>query len=562
MIMTIAVFIQTIFTVIVGLYFYSLLKNQKGNKFVLNKSSGKEIENLRKMREIKLSKPFTEKARPTKMSEIVGQKDGIKALRAALCSENPQHVIIYGPPGVGKTAAARLILEEAKGIDYSPFAENAKFIEIDATTLRFDERGIADPLMGSVHDPIYQGAGAYGTAGIPQPKSGAVTKANGGILFLDEIGELHSVQMNKLLKVLEDRKVFLESSYYNPDDSNIPMHIHDIFQKGLPADFRLVGATTRSDDEIPAALRSRCVEVYFDILSEDEIVSLTKNTLTKCGIDSDVKVPVLVGKYATNGRDAVNIIQTAASISKLENRKILTEADVHWVLEYSKYEPRIRKKIVREKSIGRVNALAVMGANSGIVFEIEATALSCKKGEGDLKVSGAAEIEELEGRGRKYRRTGTTISAINNAITFLNRELKIDFSSYNLHLNFHGGNIVDGPSAGLAIALVITSAVFGIPVCGEIAMTGEISITGKILPVGGVSTKIKAAVSAGVKKILIPEQNYIETYSEEFSEVVPIGELGQALQAVFGSEWNEKNSVAIVGISNNINDTVWDINTG
>jgi len=69
-----------------------------------------------------------------------------------------------------------------------------------------------------------QGAGAYGVAGIPQPKPGAVTKAHGGILFVDEIGELHPIQMNKLLKVLEDRKVFLESAYYSSEDTNIPLH--------------------------------------------------------------------------------------------------------------------------------------------------------------------------------------------------------------------------------------------------------------------------------------------------------------------------------------------------
>ncbi|MGQ9512102.1 hypothetical protein, partial [Thermodesulfitimonas sp.] len=46
------------------------------------------------------------------------------------------------------------------------------------------------------------------------------------MLFLDEIGELHPVQMNKLLKVLEDRRVLLESAYYNPEDSNVPAHIH------------------------------------------------------------------------------------------------------------------------------------------------------------------------------------------------------------------------------------------------------------------------------------------------------------------------------------------------
>ncbi|MDT2266123.1 AAA family ATPase [Paenibacillus larvae] len=154
------------------------------------------------------------------------------------------------------------MLEEAKKNIKSPFRQEAKFTEIDATTARFDERGIADPLIGSVHDPIYQGAGAMGVAGIPQPKPGAVTKAHGGILFIDEIGELHPIQMNKLLKVLEDRKVFLESAYYSSEDVNIPSYIHDIFQNGLPADFRLVGATTRTPDEIPPAIRSRCMEIF------------------------------------------------------------------------------------------------------------------------------------------------------------------------------------------------------------------------------------------------------------------------------------------------------------
>ena len=121
---------------------------------------------------------------------------------------------------------------------------------------RFDERNIADLLIGSVHDPIYQGP--MGIAGIPQPKPGAVTKAHGGLLFIDEIGELHPIQMNKLLKVMEDRKVTLESAYYNSEDNNIPSHIHDIFQNGLPADFRMVGATTRGAEHIAPAIRSRC----------------------------------------------------------------------------------------------------------------------------------------------------------------------------------------------------------------------------------------------------------------------------------------------------------------
>ena len=168
----IVLIIQLFFGVIIGLYFLNLLRGQRTQKITIDRESRKEMEELRKMRAIRLTEPLAEKVRPSSFNDIIGQEDGIKALRAALCGPNPQHVIIYGPPGVGKTAAARLVLEEAKKMEKSPFQKNAKFVEIDATTARFDERGIADPLIGSVHDPIYQGAGAMGQAGIPQPKQG------------------------------------------------------------------------------------------------------------------------------------------------------------------------------------------------------------------------------------------------------------------------------------------------------------------------------------------------------------------------------------------------------
>ena len=147
---------QLIFTVIAGMYFYGALKNQRNTRSAGTLESSRAMERIQRMRKVKLTEPLAEKVRPKSLGDIIGQEEGIEALRAALCGKNPQHVIIYGPPGIGKTAAARLMLEEAKNVKGSPFAKDAPFIEMDATTIRFDERSIADPLMGSVHDPIYQ----------------------------------------------------------------------------------------------------------------------------------------------------------------------------------------------------------------------------------------------------------------------------------------------------------------------------------------------------------------------------------------------------------------------
>jgi len=336
-------FVQLFFAIVIGLYFFNLLRAQQGNKVAVEKESRKEMDKLLQLRQLSLTEPLSEKTRPTKFEEIVGQEEGLKALRAALCGPNPQHVIIYGPPGVGKTAAARLVLEEAKKNGDSPFGEKAKFVEIDANTARFDERGIADPLIGSVHDPIYQGAGPMGMAGIPQPKSGAVTKAHGGMLFIDEIGELHSIQMNKLLKVLEDRKVYLESAYYSSEDNNIPVHIHDIFQNGLPADFRLVGATTRVSQEISPAIRSRCLEVFFRSLLPPEIAIIAENAANKIEFELGEGAVDVVKNYATNGREAVNIIQISAGIALTEQRKEIKATDVEWVVNSGQYTPRPEK---------------------------------------------------------------------------------------------------------------------------------------------------------------------------------------------------------------------------
>lgn len=538
--------VQLFFTVIIGLYFLNALKGQHSNKNVLDKENTKEEEKYRRLREVKLTMPLTEKGRPSKFEEVIGQEKGIKALQAALCGPNPQHVIIYGPPGVGKTAAARLALEYAKKRSKSPFSFNARFVEIDATTVRFDDRGIADPLIGSVHDPIYQGAGPLGVAGIPQPKPGAVTKAHGGILFLDEIGELQPIEMNKLLKVLEDRKVFLDSAYYNSEDPNLPHYIKEIFENGLPADFRLVGATTRSPDEIVPALRSRCVEIFFRALLPEEIIKIAENTVAKIGFRIEEKASEQIGKYCTNGREAVNMVQLASGIALNEERSLITVNDIEWVIDNGQYSPRPDKKIRETPQVGYVNGLAVYGANMGILMEIEAIAVKTENQKGKLKVTGIVEEEEISSYNRKIKRKSTAFCSIENVLTVLENVFRFKCDFYNIHVNFPGGTPVDGPSAGISIATAIYSAITGIPVDNKIAMTGEISLYGDVKPIGGVNAKISAAKKAGAQKVIIPRENWQDSFSKiDGIEIIPVDNIKEVINYSLAKKQNEKIKLKI-----------------
>ena len=517
--------IQLAVTVITGAFFLTQLRNQKQSPAPGRRESTKELENLKRMRGIALSEPLAEHVRPQRFEEIIGQEEGVRSLRAILCGRNPQHVIIYGPPGVGKTCAARLALEAAKESEGTPFKPNAPFIEMDATCVRFDERAIADPLIGSVHDPIYQGAGPLGIQGVPQPKPGAVSRAHGGVLFLDEIGELHPIQMNKLLKVLEDRTVHFESAYYNPDDPGIPRYIHEIFKSGMPADFRLVGATTRSPEELSPALRSRCMEIFFRALTPDEVAQIAFEAARRAGFAMSRETAKLAGRFAACGRDAVNMVQMASGVAQLDGRKAIERADMEWVIESGHYPERPEQAAAQENRVGAIHGLAVQGAHQGAVMEIEAVA---GPGSGRVRVTGIVEEEELGGSGHTMRRKSTAHASAENVMTLL-RRLGYADERTDLHINFPGGAPVDGPSAGVAMTVVAVSALTNRPVDGACAVTGEISVQGLVRPVGGVAAKVDAARQAGLTRVLVPRENYLERFDQAGIQVVPIDTIGQAI---------------------------------
>lgn len=522
---------------VIGLVFYWRRRRMRQPQHTVAKpkQNVQEMQRLARMRARKLNVPLSEMTRPACFEDIVGQEEGIRALKAALCGPNPQHVLLYGPPGIGKTCAARLVLEEAKKQQDSPFNAESCFVEMDATCVRFDERAIADPLIGSVHDPIYQGAGALGAQGVPQPKPGAVTRAHCGVLFLDEIGELHPMQMNKLLKVLEDRYVRFDSAYYSADNNNIPQHIHDIFQHGLPADFRLVGATTRHPEELPPALRSRCMELYFKPLGQKELEQVAAGAAARAGYGIEPEALYRCALHAHSGRDAVNIVQLCCGLAHGEGRDRVERADVDWVARTCNYMPRMELHLPKHPRVGASNALAVAGAGQGIVLEIECIAVPAATGEGSLTLNGIVEEEELNMRDRKLRRKSTARGSVENVVTAVSEQFGRDCAHEHIRFNIPGGIPVDGPSAGVAMAIALMSALTGQAADHRLASTGEMTISGEVRPVGGVREKLQAAEAAGAERVLIPAANWDDSFALMDMEVIPVEQLSEVAQLAFPS---------------------------
>ena len=503
----------------------------------------KKREELEALENIHLTQSVMELLRPQNFDEIVGQERAVRSLMAKLSSPYPQHLLLYGPPGVGKTTAARLVLEAAKRRAVSPFGEDAPFVETDGTTLRWDPRDMTNPLLGSVHDPIYQGAQKnLADSGVPEPKPGLVTDAHGGILFIDEIGEMDEMLQNKLLKVLEDKRAYFESAYYDPDDKRVPPYIRKLFEEGAPADFVLIGATTREPDHVNPALRSRCAEIYFEPLTPVHILTIVENAAERLNVTLAPGAAELISAYTIEGRKAINILADAYSLAlnRFEEEEIkrivsretisenaadddmgteaeflgevphrdhvqnvsretktppleVTRADIYEVAQVSRLHQFGRKKASDTPAVGRVFGLGVAGF-LGSIIEIEAVSFpAAEKGKGTVR------FNETAGSMAK--------DSVFNAALVMRQLTGRDIHDYDIHVNVIGGGNIDGPSAGTAILAAIVSAVTGSAIRQDTAVTGEISLQGEIKPVGGVFEKAYGARQAGISTLIIPWEN-------------------------------------------------------
>lgn len=455
----------------------------------------KELEDLDK---VQLTESVMEKVRPKTLQAIVGQERAVEAMQSKLSSVYPQHLLLYGPPGVGKTTAARIILEEAKKLPFTPFGKDAPFVETDGTTLRWDARDMTNPLIGSVHDPIYQGARRdLADTGVPEPKPGLVTEAHGGILFIDEIGEMDPLLLNKLLKVMEDKRVHFESAYYDEDDPNVPAYIKKLFADGAPADFILIGATTRDPSEINPAIRSRCAEIFFEPLMPEAIEKIVTNAAQSLDVHLEDGVAALISSFTIEGRKAVNILADAYGLAVFhkgsKHNLTITKDHVRRVAQISRLIPYSLEKASNTPAVGKILGLGVAGF-LGSAIEIEAVTFPARE-----PGKGYYHFNDTAGSMAK--------DSMFNAAAVVRQVTGKELSDYDVNINFVGGGNIDGPSAGCAITTALISALTGRPVRQDLAVTGEISVQGLVKPVGGVFEKAYGAKRAGVRGILIPKAN-------------------------------------------------------
>ncbi len=490
-----------------------------------NAQTLKKLGQLEKMELSGLNSSAFEMLRPAHIDELIGQDQAVKALVAKLNTPYPQHILLYGPPGVGKTTCARLAMEMVRGNQYSVFKENAPFVEVDGTTLRWDPRESTNPLLGSVHDPIYQGARReLAEEGIPEPKLGLVADAHGGILFIDEIGEMDPYLQNKLLKVLEDKRVFFESSYYDPQDERIPQYIKKMFNEGVPADFVLIGATTRSREEILPAFRSRCMEIFFEPLNPEHIRQIVANSAHKLEIEIEEELQDIICDYSNDGRTANKILVDAFGLACNEGQSVdgklpLRTEHVYSAIQNSRLTPQILSRASQEAEVGKIFGLGVNG-HQGSLIELEVIAFPADSSPGSIRFNDTAGSMAKD--------------SVVNAASVFRKVHGENLNKYDIHINVIGGGQVDGPSAGAAIYLAISSAVQLRPIRQDLAISGEISIQGRVKPVGGIYQKIIGARQAGIRKVLIPYDNIADIPTGiKGIDIIPIRDISEAYTHVF-----------------------------
>src|SRR5947209_5527912 len=323
----------------------------------------------------------------------------------------------------------------------------------------------------------------------------------------------------RLLKVLEDKRVTFESSYYDEHDPNVPAYVKKLFRDGAPADFVLIGATTRDPDAVDAAIRSRCAAVYFEPLTQAQVARIVTEAAQRLGAKIARRVADLIASYTIEGRKAVQILADAYghALERAGGTRsaMVRDDDVLEVVQAGRIVQHTPARARRAREIGKAHGLGVI-AYVGSIVEIEAAAFAAREPR-----KGAVRFNDTAGSMAR--------DAVFNAASVIRAVAGIDPADHDLHVNVVGGGNIDGPSAGLAFFLALYSALAHEPLPQDVAVTGEVSLAGNVRGVGGIVEKLYAARQAGMRAILVPRENAREIdATPEGIAVISVGTVTEA----------------------------------
>lgn len=411
-------------------------------------------------------------------------------------------------------------------------------------------------LLGDVrHDP-------FQSAGLETPphqlvEAGAIHRAHKGVLYIDEINTLNLPSQQHLLTAIQEKKFQITGQ---SDRSFGAM----VKTEPVPCDFILVSAGNLDALKgMHPALRSRIrgygYEIYLNSSMSDNdenrenLIRFVAQEVDKDGkishFDKDAVAEVIheaqrragrKGKLSLRLRELGGLIRSAGDIAFEKGDKIVTQEHVLQAKKIAKsLEQQVVDRAIEQRKdyrsfrihgeeIGVVNGLAVHSADpsmsefSGMILPIVAEVTPAgSRSEGRIIATGKL--------GEIARESVLNISAI--AKKYMGR----DISNHDIHIQFIGTyEGLEGDSASLSVITAVISAMEGVPIRQDVAMTGSLSIRGTVLPIGGVTAKVEAAAEAGIKKVIVPKSNLndvlIEDKYAEKIEVIPVETLNDVLE--------------------------------
>jgi Lon-like ATP-dependent protease len=422
----------------------------------------------------------------------------------------------------------------------------------------------AGALLGDIlHDPFQ--SGGLGTPANLRVVAGMIHKANKGVLFIDEIATLHPRTQQELLSALQEKKFPITGQSERSSGAMVRT-------EPVPCDFVLIAAgNVETIKNMHPALRSRLRGYGYEIYMNETMKNTSENR-RKIARFIAQEVAKEKGKIPHFSRDGVlKIIQEArrranrkgrltlrlrglgglvraAGDLAAEQKSILVKKEhvqqakiLARPLEQQIADDLIERKkeydiiVTKGKQIGRVNGLAIIGsgsAYSGILLPIESeVTFGGKKSE----IIATGKLGEIAKEAVK------NVSAI--VMKYFGEDIKETRDIFVQFLQTHEG--VEGDSASIAVATSIVSALKQIPVKQEIAMTGSLSVRGKVLPVGGVSSKVEAAIDTGIKTIIVPKSNLQDIVVDKEKlvkvKIIPVETIEEVL--TYALDWKGKENI-------------------